>query len=246
MPKVFPRKANIYIISVWVFFTLGMVRETQVEAQGPATIAGRVLFRGEIPQSGKLAVTKDSVVCGQVEHFDERLVVGRNRGIRYAVISVIGVSVDQSLPGKELEPVLDQVGCVFLPRMRIVPNRTSLRILNNDNILHNFHTYPKLNTPVNLAHPSFIEEIEASFLEPEEVLIKCDVHPWMRAWFIVVDHPYHAITDLDGKFKITGIPPGTYQIRCWQEKLGEQSVEIEFASRERVEIDFTFQSIVQP
>jgi hypothetical protein len=68
--------------------------------------------------------------------------------------------------------------------------------------------------------PKVVKERKASFAtsEADPFYIKCDVHPWMKAWVLVSDHPYFAVTDTNGNFSIDGIPAGTYEVVCWQEK----------------------------
>ncbi|HLF14588.1 MAG TPA: carboxypeptidase regulatory-like domain-containing protein [Bacteroidota bacterium] len=101
-----------------------------------------------------------------------------------------------------------------------------MKIRNDDGILHNIHTFSIRNKPFNIAQPKVLREIERAFAVPERIPVRCDVHGWMSSWVIVVDHPYNAVTDQEGRFEISGIPPGRYTGVCWQEELGEQSAEI--------------------
>jgi hypothetical protein len=79
---------------------------------------------------------------------------------------------------------------------------------------------PKVNKEFNFAMPKVVKEKKTTFkkAEPAPFYIKCDVHPWMKSWILVSDHPYYAVTDSKGNFSIEGIPAGTYDIVCWQEK----------------------------
>ena len=77
----------------------------------------------------------------------------------------------------------------------------------------------KVNDQFNFAMPKVVKEKETSFSSVEEPFyIKCDVHPWMKSWVLVQDHPFFAVTDDKGNFKIDNIPPGTYEVVAWQEK----------------------------
>ena len=71
--------------------------------------------------------------------------------------------------------------------------------------------------------------------------VKCDVHGWMQAYIRVDDHPYHAVTDARGKFRIEGIPPGTYTLELWHERLGpmEQEVTIPETGHTSIDIEYS-------
>jgi len=78
----------------------------------------------------------------------------------------------------------------------------------------------------------------------KEVMVpfKCDVHGWMNAYVVVMDNPYYAVTDKDGKFELKGLPPGTYTIEAWHEKLGTTTQSVTLAAKESKEVSFTFKS----
>jgi hypothetical protein len=102
----------------------------------------------------------------------------------------------------------------------LVPVGATLEILNSDAVSHNVHTVAFDNRPFNRTQPPSLEKIEASFDVAEKVGVKCDMHGWMNAWIVVIDHPYHAITGTDGGFMIDNVPPGTYTLEVWHEELG--------------------------
>jgi hypothetical protein len=93
------------------------------------------------------------------------------------------------------------------------------KIKNSDPELHNVHATPKVNKEFNFGQPIKDQVSERSF-DQAEVLVrmKCDVHPWMFAYIGVVDHPYFAISDKDGNFKISGVPDGKYTIVAYHLK----------------------------
>ena len=69
---------------------------------------------------------------------------------------------------------------------------------------------------------------------------KCDVHKWMNAFVGVVDHPFFAVTGADGAFELKGLPPGTYTIEAWHEKLGTQTQSVTIGEKEAKDVAFTF------
>jgi hypothetical protein len=115
----------------------------------------------------------------------------------------------------------------------------SYRILNSDGVLHNIHTLPKVNAAFNKGMPPTLKEATTVFDKPEEVFhIKCDVHPWMSAYAGVFNHPFFSVTKKDGKFTISGLEPGTYEIQAWHEKVPAQTMTVTVAGSETKTVDF--------
>lgn len=191
---------------------------------GGGTIKGMVKFNGDAPEPEVLDVNKDKKVCAVGEKKANDLVVGAGGGIRYAVVSLTNISKGKAFP--EGESVLDQEGCEYLPYVVVVPTGSELIIKNSDGILHNIHTYSDKNKPVNRAQPKFKKKIKEKFAEPEMIKVTCDVHGWMKGWLAVAEHPYYAITDENGNFELTDVPAGDYEIKVWQEKLGESTQKV--------------------
>jgi plastocyanin len=204
------------------------------------TVSGAVTYAGTAPAPAKLQVTKDVAVCGKEGHVDESLVVGANKGIKDVVVSIKGVKQGKSMDALGASFVLDQKVCVYRPHVVLVPVNKPLKILNSDGILHNIHTYGKKNPAKNIAQPKFKKEITETFAQPEVIPVKCDVHGWMSAWIVVVDHPYYAVTDADGKFTIADVPAGTYTVEYWQEKLGTQTKQVTVAATGTAAADLVF------
>lgn len=233
------------LLLLGIFLALILVVET--ESADPnstnsksGTISGSAIYQGQAPKSQKLLVVKDVEVCSKVTHNDERLVVNTNQGIKDAVVSLTSVKGGKPLESLGSEFVLDQKICAYLPHVLILPVNKPLRVLNNDGILHNIHTYSLKNSPMNLPQSKFKKKLEIAFAMPEKVQARCDVHGWMSAWLIVVDHPYYAVTDKEGKFTLSDVPPGTYTINCWQELLGEQTAPVTVAPGAQVRLDFKY------
>lgn len=115
--------------------------------------------------------------------------------------------------------MLDQRGCEYVPYILGLQVGQKLLVRNSDPVLHNVHATPKINKEFNLAQMAGGKDIERT-LDQAEVFVrfKCDVHPWMFAYVGVVAHPYFAVTDQDGKFKIEGVPPGKYTVASFHRK----------------------------
>jgi hypothetical protein len=204
------------------------------------SIAGTVTYAGKAPAPVKLPVTKDVEVCGKAEHFDESLVVGSDGGVKDVVVSITNISSGKGMEAMGSAFVLNQKGCKYSPHLSVVPVNTPLKILNPDGILHNIHTYSEKNPSFNKSQPQFKREMEASFEHPENITVKCDVHGWMSANIKVVNHPYHATTTADGKYTLGDVPPGTYTVEFWHEKLGTHSMQVTVAAGTATTLDHAY------
>ena len=199
------------------------------QAQDAGSLSGRITYAGAPPPKKKLDVTKDKEVCGKQDLYDESLVVGPDKGLKNAVVTVVGAKGGKFASQKA---ELDQKGCQYTPRVVVVPTTGQLDILNSDGILHNIHTHSTANPPINVAQPKFKKVLTQKFTKPEIVKAACDAHAWMTGWIVVTDHPFVAVTDDKGSFAIKDIPPGKYTVEIWHETLGKQVKEVSVKAKE--------------
>ena len=183
-----------------------------------ASIKGAVVHAGPALEKKVVPINIDQYVCGKSREAEE-LVLGANRGIRWAVVSL------QSPPaGVRWEPStkpvqIDQQGCVYTPRVVIVPVGGTVEFLNSDPLLHNLHSVSTENPTFNRTQPKG-RTIPVVFKKAETVRVDCDLHTWMRAWVVVTEHPFYVLTGPSGEFALDNLPPGKYTLRIWQELLG--------------------------
>jgi len=190
-------------------------------AQGGGTIEATVTYAGA-PVVEKLKVNKDTEKCG-TEAVIEKVVVGSNKGLANAVVSV--PSAKGGAP-KTVKNVVDQHGCKFVPHVSaMMPGEMDLK--NSDDILHNIHTYSTANPSINKAQPKFKKVMAEKFEKPEFIKLTCDVHSWMLGWLAVMPNPYFGVTGGDGTVKIENVPPGKYKVEAWHETLGKQAKDVE-------------------
>jgi hypothetical protein len=114
---------------------------------------------------------------------------------------------------------MDQEPCMFVPRVVVVPAGGTVEFLNSDRLLHNLHSDSTGNPIINRTQPRG-RTIPIVFKKPEIIRVDCDLHPWMRAWVVVADHPFYAVTNDQGEFILDNVPPGEYTLQLWQESLG--------------------------
>jgi plastocyanin len=172
-------------------------------------------------ETKKFKVSIDQYLCGN-EKAAEDLLLSPKNGIRNAVVSLHGVTSGAKGP-KTVAPVkVDQVKCVFVPRVVLVPIGGTVEFLNSDRLLHNVRSDGKENPPFNRAQPH-ARTISMVFRSPEILRLDCDLHSWMRGWVVVAEHPYYALTNEEGEFVLDNVPPGKYTLQVWQETLGHVS-----------------------
>ena len=207
----------------------GIVRAQASGAGG--SISGSIKYDGKAPEAKKLRISKDVNVCGVHEKFSEEIVVSAEGGIQNVFVQVLGAKGEVSIPKER--PSVVQKGCQFIPHIQVVPAGSRMNIMNEDGIAHNLHTLSVENPSFNRLQPGIKKRMitrKNDLLIPEIIPMKCDLHGWMQAWIVVTDHPYHAISDQEGSFQISGIPPGTYTVQFWHETLGLQSQEVTVGS----------------
>jgi plastocyanin len=182
------------------------------------TIRGTVRFTGAAVEQKKLPVTVDHSVCGK-EKDAEDIVLSPEKGIRNVVVSLQPPPPGAKWPVALPIVQLDQEQCVFVPRVVVVPAGGTVEFLNSDRLLHNLHSASKGNPIFNRTQPRG-RTIPIVLKEPEIIRVDCDLHPWMRAWVVVADHPFYAVTNDRGEFMLDNVPPGEYILQLWQESLG--------------------------
>src|SRR5712692_11698138 len=227
MHKVFAAVCAIALIGSVAFLVGGPV---PAGAQGGGTIEVDVKYNGA-PVIEKLKINKDTEKCG-TEAVIEKVVVGGNKGLAYAVVSVPGAKGS----GKAVKATIDQHGCKFVPHV-LAMNPGDLELKNSDDILHNIHTYSTANPSINKAQPKFKKIMTEKLEKPEYVKLTCDVHSWMLGWVAVTPGPA-AVTDSNGVAKIENVPAGKQTVEVWHETLGKQTKDVEVKAGQTTKVSF--------
>ena len=209
-----------------------------IEVTDGGTLAGTVALEGAPPPPVKIEVTKDPEVCGK-EKVAPNLVMGSGNGIANVVV-VVKADKGKKLTPPPANPVLDQKTCEFHPHVLAFPAGSTVDVKNDDGILHNIHTTSAVNPPTNVAQPKFKPLIQVKVEKLEwPIGVKCDVHGWMSGYWISQEHPYYAVTDANGGFKIADIPPGNYQVELGHEKLGKKTVPATVTAKQETKVSWT-------
>lgn len=213
-------------LSHYFLVLFSCLMSTSAFAQEWGTIKGRFVFGGDVPEPVVLEIERDADVCGKNGLVDESLIVNKdNRGLRYVAIWLdskekLPIHPDMALPPKET-PVLDNKGCRFEPHMLAIRTGQVMHLTNSDPVAHNAAVYVRRSTPFSEIIPQN-QPLEKKFTKPETLptRVDCSIHAWMKAWLIISDHPYVAITDADGNFELKNVPVGEWKFKFWHERPG--------------------------
>lgn len=173
--------------------------------------------------------TNGSVITGKIE-------VKGVRDARDVVVFLENAEGDFKPPAEK--PVIDQKNLIFNPHVLPVLVGTTVEYPNNDNVMHNVFS-PSKTKKFNLGTYGGGVVREMTFDKPGIVTILCNVHTEMSAFIVILKNPYFTLTGPEGEFTINNIPPGTYTIKTWHEKLKEQKQEITLKQDESKTIKFT-------
>lgn len=217
----------------------------RVSTLSGGTIKGVVKFEGKPLRPRLIRMGQDKnceVIHKNKPIVSEEFVLNKNGTLKWVLVYVkSGVRGDFE-PPKE-PAVLDQQGCIYKPRVFGVMVGQPVEIRNSDPTFHNVHFVSKNNGGFNIGQPRKGLKTVKTFSKPElpgTAFFKCDVHPWMRAWVGIFDHPFFDVTGDDGSFTISGLPAGTYEVEAWHEKLGTKRAKVTVKEGETVTLNFVF------
>lgn len=225
-------RMNLGRLTTALTVALVLAPTSSLLAAGWGSVEGQFVLDGDIPnlppkvKKGD-STAKDAAVCAAQDVPDESLVVDEEtKGIQHILIYLRRApEIHPDLKSSAEEKVVfDQDNCRFMPHTMLVRTDQVVTCKSSDSVAHNVHTSPFANAPSNfIVQPNDETGMDVKMPIPESIApvkVTCDIHPWMIAWWLVLDHPYMAITDSYGKFKIENLPEGTHEFRVWQEKAG--------------------------
>jgi hypothetical protein len=217
----------------------------------PATlgaISGTVHFAGAFPKPVKIDMSQDPV-CSMTggDNFAEQFVGhGGNLANVYLYIkSGPPSAMSAPAPRNSAVPVIDQIGCKYVPHVVAVMRGGSVEFRNSDGTMHNIHTLPTADgsQPIDISQGAKGTPQTKQFNQVEVMIpVRCNNHPWMNAFINVSATPFFAVTGADGKFNVSGLPEGTYTLAAVHEKLGEQTITVTVAPKTVANADFTFKA----
>jgi plastocyanin len=212
------------------------------DAAAPGSLKGKATFQGSALKPARIDMSSDPNCANSrtTPATTEELLVGANGAVANVVVYVSDGLGNQTFEPPQQPAVMEQKGCQYRPHVVALQTNQKFDVVNSDATTHNIHPMPNNNREWNKIQPHGMPVEETFAREEIAIPVKCNVHPWMKGYIAVFKHPYFGVTDQDGNFDIKNLPPGTYTITAWHEKLGTQSQKITVVTGQAATLAFTF------
>jgi plastocyanin len=198
-----------------------------------------VNFTGKAPEMKVPAKRKAAEFCKDKE-VKYNAVLAKDGKLKDVFVRIENGGVKGKWDAPKTEAVVDQVDCMYSPRIQGVVSGQEIAIKNSDGTLHNVHTYKGAESWFNQAQPKGAEPIKKELEDTSIIKFTCDVHPWMRGFVVVTDHPFYAVSGDDGSFTISKLPAGKYKLEAWHTRFGLKTAEVEVADGKEATATFTY------
>jgi plastocyanin len=216
--------------------------QVQIDPATAGQVVGTISFDGERPAPQPIDM-RGEAACAEKhdgQPVDRPVAVGDGGGLKNVYVYVREGLPDGARPAADEAVELDQNGCIYEPRVLGLQTGQTLRIRNSDGLLHNVNARPENQRGFNISQPTDMTT-DRSFARAEVMIpVRCDVHGWMRAYIGVQDHPYFAVTEENGEYRIEDLPPGEYVIEAWHERYGTQTQTVTVAESGEARADFQY------
>ncbi len=214
-------------------------RRPAPDALAAGVLEGSVLLVGQhtLPPT-RIENTTDPEVCGGVQGLEDLVVSESGGRVQNVILFLTDVPDEKFAAPAPTRITLDNRGCRFVPHVAVLTIGGEIEAANSDPILHSAHFYGALKA--NLALPFKGSRHVLRVDRPGMVIVKCDVHGWMQAFIRVDRHPFHAVSDANGGFRISQVPPGTYTLEAWHERLGTRQQEVSIESEKVTSVEITY------
>jgi plastocyanin len=233
---------TVICISSGCIVRAGSPASSASSTTGTASVKGKVKLEGRAPKATLVNMAADPACAKQhpTPVLSQDVVVDANGGLQNVVVFIADGLGDRTFDAPSQPAVIQQKGCMYQPHVLAVRANQKLDVVNSDSTTHNIHPMPKNNREWNKSQPPRVP-IEETFAREEIAIpVKCNVHPWMRGYIAVFKHPYFVVTGKDGSFDLSNLPPGTYTLEAWHEKLGTATQKITVGANETKAIAFVF------
>jgi hypothetical protein len=207
---------------------------------GSGAVEGKVTYTGAPPKMKPIDMAKEPT-CAK-EHnppeMAQNVVTGPGNTLQYVVVYISAGEQPSPTPSQAVR--FDQKGCMYIPHVLPMQVGQELMIYTDDPFAHNIHPLPKVNPEWNKSQPPGAAPIDTKWDKPEFIEVKCNIHPWMHGYFVVLRTSRYAVTDNNGAFSLKGLPAGKYTVTAWQEQYGTQSQEVTISGSETKTANFVY------
>jgi len=206
------------------------------------TISGKVTYTGTPVRQKPIDMSKEPTCAKQhaTPITTETIVTGANNTLQNVVVYISAGADDANAPSQAV--TFTQKGCQYIPHVIALHTGQELQVVNGDQTSHNIHPMPKLNREWNKSQPPGSPNISEKFDQPEFISVKCNIHPWMHGWFVVLKTNHYSITGDGGGYSLPNLPAGKYTVTAWQEDYGTQTQDVTITGNETKAIDFSFKA----
>ncbi len=216
-----------------------------VDAVTAGEVTGSVKLDGAAPKMKGISMAAEPACAkghtGPVT--SEEVITGDGGSLANVVVYVKSGLDGYSFPAPSTPVKFDQNGCQYHPHVAGIQVGQTIEVVNSDQTTHNIHPIPKENREWNESQPPGASPIDKTFAREEIAIpVKCNVHPWMKAYMAVLANPYFQVTEKDGKFDLKNLPPGTYTLVAWHELYGTSEQTVTIAAKESKSVTFTFKA----
>jgi len=208
---------------------------------GSGAVTGKVTYVGTPGKTEPIDMSKDPA-CVKLHAkplLTEKVVAGPGNTLGNVVVYISSGAEDASAEGMS-EVSFDQQGCRYTTHVLAVRVGQPIRFSNNDPLAHNIHTLAKLNREWNRIQPAQTPAFSYAYEKEEFIPVKCNIHPWMQGYLVVLKTSHFAVTSEDGTYTLPELPPGKYTVTAWHEVYGTQSREITISGSETQIVNFLF------
>jgi len=210
---------TLFLVFLAVQFCAAQSGYRVISVQDGGTIKGTVKWQGALPHLVPSEINKDPQVCdplGQKHRDLERLLVSPNGGVANTVVYLKNITAGKEMDLPLERRFLNQKTCRYEPHILLVPVEGLLTVRSSDPLLHTVHMSGSAD--YNLPFVTQGQEISRPMTREGMVDLRCNAgHVWMNGEVVVASHPYYAVTDREGNFELTEVPPGQYEIVAWHE-----------------------------
>jgi len=212
---------------------------------GAASVKGVVKFEGKVPAAKTINMAADPS-CAKLHPtpvLNQEVMADAKGDLENVIVFIADGFGDRTFDPPSQPARIEQKGCMYQPHVVAVQANQPLQVVNDDPTTHNIHPMPANNREWNKAElPG--SKLEEAFPRQEIAIpVKCNVHPWMHSYVAVFKHPYFVVTGKDGSFDLSNLPPGTYTLEAWHEKLGTSTQKITIGANETKSVDFVFKAM---